>query len=398
MSESKLALLGAGPTGIEAALAAAERGWCFTLYEAGSEVAEYVRDWGHVRLFSPWSLDVSPRMRSALVAAGRTVPDTESCPTGRELREQVFAPLVATPALAPHLQVDSRVVAISRDGLLKHEEIGTDRRAEREFRLLIRDAAGRETIETATVVLDCTGAYSQPNWLGDGGIPAPGEQAAAERIEHRMPDFEQTRSTWRGQRVLLIGAGYSAQTVAVGLAQLLAGDDPPQVIWALRSAEPQWAVDADDPLPERSALTAAARELAEGTTPGFAIRTGVVIDRFEEQADGLAVTLRDCAGVCGTVVVDRVLGLTGAVGDHSIYRQLQIHECYATGAPMKLSAALLGAAGGDCLTQESHGAETLLNPEPNFFILGAKSYGRNTTFLMRVGWQQVDEVFALLER
>jgi hypothetical protein len=63
---------------------------------------------------------------------------------------------------------------------------------------------------------------------------------------------------------------------------------------------------------------------------------------------------------------------------------------------MNLSAALLGA-GGDCLAQEGHGVDTLVNPEPDFFILGAKSYGRNTTFLMRVGWQQVDEVFGLLE-
>ena len=45
---------------------------------------------------------------------------------------------------------------------------------------------------------------------------------------------------------------------------------------------------------------------------------------------------------------------------------------------------------------ESHGAETLANPEPGFFVLGAKSYGRNPTFLMRVGWEQVEEVFGLL--
>jgi hypothetical protein len=63
---------------------------------------------------------------------------------------------------------------------------------------------------------------------------------------------------------------------------------------------------------------------------------------------------------------------------------------------MKLSAALLGAAGADCLAQESHGAETLTNPEPGFFILGAKSYGRNSQFLMRIGWAQVDDVFGLL--
>ncbi|HEX5757608.1 MAG TPA: flavoprotein, partial [Thermoanaerobaculia bacterium] len=59
-------------------------------------------------------------------------------------------------------------------------------------------------------------------------------------------------------------------------------------------------------------------------------------------------------------------------------------------------AALLGAAGGDCLSQTSHGVEVLTNPEPGFFILGAKSYGRNNTFLMRAGWEQVAEVFGLL--
>ncbi|MGY8776523.1 MAG: flavoprotein, partial [Longimicrobiales bacterium] len=52
----------------------------------------------------------------------------------------------------------------------------------------------------------------------------------------------------------------------------------------------------------------------------------------------------------------------------------------------------------DCLAQESHGADTLRNPEPSFYILGSKSYGRNTTFLLRVGWDQVDEVFSLFPK
>ncbi len=37
-----------------------------------------------------------------------------------------------------------------------------------------------------------------------------------------------------------------------------------------------------------------------------------------------------------------------------------------------------------------------VNPEPGFFILGAKSYGRNSQFLLRIGWQQVDDVFRSL--
>jgi hypothetical protein len=95
------------------------------------------------------------------------------------------------------------------------------------------------------------------------------------------------------------------------------------------------------------------------------------------------------------IVVDRIIALTGFLGDTSLYRQLQVHECYATAAPMTLSAALLGAAGdgpADCLAQASHGVDALRVPEPNFFVLGMKSYGRNSTFLLRVGYEQVDEV------
>jgi hypothetical protein len=105
------------------------------------------------------------------------------------------------------------------------------------------------------------------------------------------------------------------------------------------------------------------------------------------------VRLRLPQGGHEDVSVDRILGLTGAVGDHTLYRQLQVHECYATSGPMKLSAALLGTRGGDCLDQESHGVDTLRSPEPSFFLLGDKSYGRNNTFLLRVGFQQVDDVF-----
>ena len=105
------------------------------------------------------------------------------------------------------------------------------------------------------------------------------------------------------------------------------------------------------------------------------------------------MSLRERDGAArSTVVVERVLSLVGSVGDAALYRELQVHECYATSAPMNLSAALLGAAGGDCLVQESHGVDVLRSPEPDFFVLGSKSYGRNNQFLLRVGWEQVAEV------
>ena len=396
-SRPHIAILGAGPTGLEAALAAAENGYPFTLYEASDLAAGYVRAWGHVQLFSPWDLDVSPRARARLERDGHRVPSGEACPTGAELAERVLDKLAALPEIAPHLKLGHRVVAIGRERLLKHEEIGTGRRAESRFRLLCEDpCGGRRWVEHADVVLDATGTWGQPNALGDGGIPAPGEEELHGRIRREIPDLEREPEEWAGVTTLLVGAGHSAQTAAVGLARLAERQPGTRVMWAMRGDPAGWHVDAQDPLPERSRLTARARDLATGASEAIVPLVGAVVEALAERRGSVEVTLRRDDGRLERVVVDRVLGLTGAVGDHTLYRQLQVHECYATSGPMKLAAALLGAGGGDCLAQESHGAETLVNPEPNFFLLGSKSYGRNNTFLMRVGWQQVDEVFGLL--
>ena len=253
-------------------------------------------------------------------------------------------------------------------------------------------------MEHAEVVIDCTGKYGSPNSLGDGGIPAPGESGVRDRIVSRIPDLTVDAEDWAGRKILLAGSGHSAQTAARDLAALAERRAGTEVIWVLRRIHPDWGVADDDPLPERQALIRDAEAIGSGASPAVRAIAGSVVDRLERENGGVRVRLRGSDGTVEEVKADRVLSLTGGVGDDSLYRQLQIHECYAYSAPMKLSAALLGAEGGDCLEQVSHGVDTLRNPEPNFFILGDKSYGRNNTFLMRVGWQQVDEVFAELGR
>lgn len=64
--------------------------------------------------------------------------------------------------------------------------------------------------------------------------------------------------------------------------------------------------------------------------------------------------------------------------------------------PMKLAAKLLNESSADCLDQQSHGPQTLVNPEPNFYILGAKSYGRNSNFLFSLGLEQIRELFTVI--
>src|SRR5205085_1337403 len=109
-----------------------------------------------------------------------------------------------------------------------------------------------------------------------------------------------------------------------------------------------------------------------------------VIVGLEPIKDGVRVTGR-AAGKTRTWDVERILANVGYAPDVDLFRELQVHQCYASEGPMALAAALL-----------KQGAGVLKTTEPGYFVLGAKSYGRNSHFLLRTGFEQVREVFALI--
>lgn len=392
MQSLRIAVLGAGPIGLEAALAAAEAGHDVAVLERDRRVGGHVRRWGHVRTFTPWDWNVSPRARRLL---GATAPSGDRCPTGDELADRLLEPLAAHPLLVDRIALGARVVAVAREGLLKHEEIGTAARAARPFRLLTADEeTGDERVARADVVIDATGTYGTPNRLGDGGIDAVGESRFEDRIDRFIPPVRADAARWAGRTVLLTGAGHSAQTAARDLAALAREAPGTRVVWAVRAEDPAFGAVADDPLPERAALVDSSRDLLAGAHPAVSVVPGAVTEALAADGDRIAVTLR---GRADRVVADRVLALHGGVGDAALYRQLQVHECYASLGPMRL-AATLADPGADCLANAAGGddPEVLLNPEPGFFIVGAKSYGRHSQFLLRTGWQQVEDVVGTL--
>ncbi len=116
---------------------------------------------------------------------------------------------------------------------------------------------------------------------------------------------------------------------------------------------------------------------------------------FQGQDRGFKVGAR-CAGEPRTFEVERIIANVGYTPDRGIYRELQVQACYASEGPMKLAAALQGQKSHDCLKLAGAGPESLKNPEPNFFILGAKSFGRNSNFLLRLGFEQIRDVFTLI--
>jgi thioredoxin reductase len=396
----RVAVLGAGPIGLEAALYARRLNLPITVYERG-RIGEHLHRWGHVRLFSPFGMNVTPLGRAALLADDATFafPADGDCLTGKEHLAAYLDPLAHTTALADCLRLETQVLHVGRRGMLKEDSPGDAGRSKQPFRLLVRDAKGRERIDETDIVLDCTGSYGKHRWLGDGGIPAPGELAAEQHIAYGLEDvLGERRAHYAGKNILVLGAGYSAATTVCNLARVAEDNSATWVIWLARgsSTQPLRRI-TNDPLKERDRLAVRANTLATRPEGNVEFHNQSVIESIEFYGPdrGFRATAR-CAGKSKTWDVDRFIGNVGYTPDNTIYRELQVHECYASLGPMNLAAALLKHAGADCLSVPAQGAATLRNPEPNFYILGAKSFGRNSNFLMRMGFEQVRDVFTLI--
>src|SRR5262249_55400671 len=137
-------------------------------------------------------------------------------------------------------------------------------RGQAPFRLLVRGANGKERAEEADVVLDCTGTYGQPRWLGEGGAPAVGETGARAHVAYGLEDIlGERRGHYADKTVLVVGAGSSAATTVCLLARLAEAHPSTWAVWLARGAASQpLRRYVNDPLRERDQLAARANMLA----------------------------------------------------------------------------------------------------------------------------------------
>jgi len=299
-----------------------------------------------------------------------------------------------------------RVESLGRSHHSKGDLIGDPARGDDPFRLLLSGEDGERT-RLADVVLDCSGTFGNHNWIGAGGIPCVGERQTLLAADYLLPDVGGSdRERFVGKITLVVGSGYSAATAVVGLAELAKDDSATRVIWVTRSNRtPPIAAIADDSLAERARLCEAVNRLAMAEASPVEWLPGRLVRRIQREArePDARSTVRlesydqeENATVEEELTVDRVIANVGYRPDGRLYEELQVHECYASSAPMKLAAALLGDTSADCTAQSSHGPQSLQNPEPGLFILGAKSYGRDSRFLITIGLQQIVDVFTLI--
>jgi flavin-dependent dehydrogenase len=389
-SNLPIAVIGAGPVGLAAAAHLLERGLRPVVLEGGPRVGHGMRQWGHVRLFSPWRYVVDHASRRSLAAAGWVAPDEGQLPTGLEVVEKYLEPLAALDPFAGAIRTGMRVVAVSRQVVDKVKTPGRDAMP---FVVRTADANGVEHDFLAGAVIDASGTWLTPNPMGANGLPARGERAHAGRIRYGIPDvFGSERARYAGKRTLVIGTGHSAVNTLLALAELIGADPATRVVWGMRRSAPGNALGGGDAdaLPARGALGTMLRAHVEAGT--VRILTSLQVGSVEEQAG--SVVVRDVAGN-EVARVDEIVVATGARPDLEMLRELRLDLDPALESPRVLGP-LIDPNEHSCGSVRPHGAFELEQPERNLFIVGMKSYGRAPTFLLATGYEQVRSVAAYL--
>jgi thioredoxin reductase len=390
-SSLPVAIIGAGPVGLAAAAHVLSRGQIPLVLEAGPVVGHAVRQWGHVRMFTPWQFCVDRQAAALLTTRGWSHPPVDDVPTGHELVTRYLEPLAAS--LAPYVQFNVRVSAVTRKGCDKVRTAGRDALP---FVLRVSGSDGTETVIEARAVIDASGTWSMPNPAGADGLPAIGEVAAADRIAVGIPDvLGVDRDVYAGRTTAVIGGGHSALNALIELAELRKSAPGTRILWIMRkeNVEAAFGGEEADALAQRGALGTQSRVLVE--SGAVDVVTPFRIAAISRTTDDRLNIVGDHAGKQTQLTADRLIVATGFRPDLGMLREIRLAL-----DPWLESAAGIGPLIDpnlhSCGTVRPHGAVELAHPETNFFIAGIKSYGRAPTFLLATGHEQVRSIAAML--
>ncbi len=388
-----VAVIGAGPVGLAAAAHLLQRGETPLVLEAGAEIGANIRQWQHVRMFSPWEFTVDRATVALLEPSGWQMPPATELPTGRDLLERYMLPFAELPVVRKHIHLNARVVAISRRNIDKMKDAGREDAA---FIIHVVYGDGSEKLLEARAVIDASGTWHNPNPLGSGGLAALGERAGADHIFYGIPDVTgDFRTRYANKRVLVVGSGHSAINALLDLSQLQAQYPDTQIIWALRSTnfERIYGGQADDALPARGELGTRIQQLVN--SGAVQVEAPFRIEQLQVTTDGLLVTGATHTDQAAVLLVDEIIATTGARPDLEMLRELRLTLDPSLESPQTLGP-LIDPNIHSCGTVPPHGEAELRHPEKDFYIVGMKSYGRAPTFLLATGYEQVRSVVAAL--
>lgn len=434
-----IAVIGGGPIGMEATLYGQFLGYEVTLFEQG-EVADSVRQWQHAPMWTPFQYLHSRLGRLAIATQNpnHVFPELQCEQTGEQWLRNYLLPLAETDLIAKSLRTQHRVLSVARCHYSKQQAVPTQSRWQDGFIVVWQDADGSEQRDTFDFVLDASGTFHQQQPWGVGGSPAQGEMPLRIARSHDpelrdalhfvAPNYAANPSHWKNSRILVLGDSPQAAEAATQWTRVVG--DRGQLVWAVPQSfgpEGLYPISASDPLPARTRLFNSANALIrkhrrqtladivpmervgcdsnakiqivantnlstilwDGQKKCFKV---TLLQWFDVDWDNMPDDFEEPDDVAVMEEFDHVVVAIGHRVDEGLTRELIVPRCPQTEAMDSLLEPLL-AHRGDRLDFEFTDPCWTRTPEGRFFVLGAKSFGRQPNYFHRLGLQQIRDAF-----
>lgn len=357
-NHTDIIVIGAGPIGLAMAAKLLKTDFSFLVLERGSSVGANVLDWGHISLFSNWEESTDTDVRRLLKAHQISLPKPSSYPTGRDLAEAYLQPLSQLPALKDKIILQANVTAIS------HEKEGNGTR----FTTTYLQNGKPYSIKSA-IVIDASGTWGNFNRL-DSAIPS-------DALFYDIPDIVQQRETFAQKEVGVVGSGHSAMNSLQALAEL----ELKNLHWLIRGNAPKFGKSKvggrSDGLEHRIKALLESKKVQ--LHPNFSIKTMKDTTGKVELHAQSGTRLSD---------IDKVIVNAGAFPDYSMLSTMDLDLdipflCARSLAP-KIDPKL-----HSCSSTSYTFEDTLLTRFP-YFVVGMKSFGKASNFLLASGYKVLD--------
>jgi hypothetical protein len=388
---AKAVVIGAGSVGLAAAACVLIRGPTRVLVDQAPGVGHSIRQWSHVRMFSPWRYSVDRAARALPEPTGRRPPPGNSLPVGGEFVSQYLTPLAEAIARMARVEINRRVVSIGR---LDFDKARTDWHEKQPLEPVLSRDDGLDETRLAYVLIDASGTRFQPDRMGAGGFPMRGEKTFNRHIRYGAPDIPGAeRERYAGRQTIVMSSEHSSLNALNDLVRLKRELPWTEILWGLGQdgVETKFGADAGDRPPKRGAI--GLRTQAAPDAGLLEVRSDIRARRLERSGRRPITLVGASVLEPARVNVDEIIVATGPRPDLRMIRELRTNADAALECAKALTPLIdPNIHGGG--TVRPHGARELLHPEPDFFIAGMKSYGRASSFLMASGDEQAGSIAA----
>lgn len=389
MKTLPVAIIGGGPVGLAAAAHLVKQGQSFLLFESGPQVGTSFLDYAHVRLFSPWEFNIDPASKELLLESGWKEPVAKRLPYAGDIYSQYLKPLSELSQMSPFIHVNSEVLAVSRENIDKRHAEG---RNETPFVLHVK-SQNKVEIFHARAVIDSSGTWQQQNPINSSGIYLPSEKEASHQIFYGIPDvLKKHKDRYMGKKTVVVGSGHSAINTLINLGKIKQEEPSTSIVWVLRKQQVSEVFgSAKDKILARFQLSESIQRLVnEGQIDVYTPFKITGIHQTSESSLEIEGLMDNNRTVISSV--DEIISNTGSRPNFDFLREIRYDSDPTIECSPKLTEIIYPKKG----IVPAHGEEYLRQPEENFYIIGAKSFGRASTFFLTTGYEQARSVVSSL--